>query len=401
MNKIQAVIEITNEKVRLVAGHVIDNEPVIIYSASKEIKGMVSGNIIVNHDALVTAIKQITYIESPELKMKLKINYATIILPPIGFKVFSSRKTTNVVSSTNIVETLDINNAVNLVKKDVQEQTSSIVDIIPASFTLADSSKYTVPPLGLTSKTIEIFASIHTLPKDIVDSYKKVFEDADIRINAMVVSPYAVSEYISHQKDFPKSYLLIDMGHQMTSFSCIGKGQPYGTQIIKSGIDGLINKVVESFGITKEKAYELINVYGIDKRDISFHPPIASSTDEYGRTTNFTQEHLNTILINYLDDYFDKFLVPMEVLLKSIDNDIKKAKILPLVFTGSLIRIPGVQDIIKQKFSTNQSISFARSNTIGASRENYCACIGGLIINNNKNGSLSSVENKVGLVSRN
>ena len=85
MNKIQAVIEITNEKVRLVAGHVIDNEPVIIYSASKEIKGMVSGNIIVNHDALVTAIKQITYIESPELKMKLKINYATIILPPIGF----------------------------------------------------------------------------------------------------------------------------------------------------------------------------------------------------------------------------------------------------------------------------------------------------------------------------
>ena len=59
------------------------------------------------------------------------------------------------------------------------------------------------------------------------------------------------------------------MGHQMTSFSCIGKGQPYGTQIIKSGIDGLINKVVESFGITKEKAYELINVYGIDKRDIS------------------------------------------------------------------------------------------------------------------------------------
>ena len=205
MNKIQAVIEITNEKVRLVAGHVIDNEPVIIYSASKEIKGMVSGNIIVNHDALVTAIKQITYIESPELKMKLKINYATIILPPIGFKVFSSRKTTNVVSSTNIVETLDINNAVNLVKKDVQEQTSSIVDIIPASFTLADSSKYTVPPLGLTSKTIEIFASIHTLPKDIVDSYKKVFEDADIRINAMVVSPYAISEYISHQKDFPKS----------------------------------------------------------------------------------------------------------------------------------------------------------------------------------------------------
>ena len=54
MNKIQAVIEITNEKVRLVAGHVIDNEPVIIYSASKEIKGMVSGNIIVIQDELVT-----------------------------------------------------------------------------------------------------------------------------------------------------------------------------------------------------------------------------------------------------------------------------------------------------------------------------------------------------------
>ena len=78
MEQLHAVIEITNDKIRLVAGYVLDNEPVIIYSASKDIKGMVVNNRIIDHDGVVQAIKQIAFIENPSLRLKLKIAFSTI-----------------------------------------------------------------------------------------------------------------------------------------------------------------------------------------------------------------------------------------------------------------------------------------------------------------------------------
>ena len=274
------------------------------------------------------------------------------------------------------------------------------VDIIPNMFVLADGTRYSRPPLGATSKTIDIFANIHVLPRDIVEKYHSCFDDAGIRVSGMVVSPYALAAYANMVESLPKSYILIDMGHAMTTFSCIGRAYPYGTQIISDGIDGLINRVSTSFGISKEEALNLINLYGIDHRECSFHPTIASAVDEYGRKTLFNQENLNAIITSYLEEYFNKFLTPMEVLLTSLNNDKSKAKTLPLVFTGSLIRIPGIKEVIKDRFFQNQSISYLRSETIGASQENYCACVGGLLVSNNKSGSLSSVENKVGSISR-
>ena len=108
MEKRIAVIEITNREVRLIIGDIVNDKPVVLYQTSRPITGLIARGEIIDETTLSQIIASVGNIADEKMKTRLRVSEATLILPPSGLSVYQTEKTTNVVSSNSIIESIDI-----------------------------------------------------------------------------------------------------------------------------------------------------------------------------------------------------------------------------------------------------------------------------------------------------
>lgn len=397
MEKRIAVIEITNREVRLIIGDVVNDKPVILYQTSRPITGLMSRGEIIDFDTLTKIISSLSNIEDSAIRMRFHVTDATVILPASGLTVFQGDKTTNVVSPTSIIETIDIQNVISLVTKDPIPNGNMIVDIVP-DFFLTDSNKFVEPPVGQKSNSLSLRAKVHTLPERIVDQYKSAVETAGIRPKRLFVAPYGIIELAKHTNEFPKDYFLVDMGGEVSTISLVGNQSLFASSSFTLGGEDLVKFVAEEMKISHDTAREIVELYGINERELSFKPTIAQAIINEVEV-KYTPDDLNRVIVDFFNEYYFK---QFDVSMKQIVDGIKGGNVtsLPIVFTGGFSSLHGFDRLAKEKFVNNQSIHYLAPEAIGARHPSFSALVGALLASSKYKGTLSDQKARVAPVER-
>ena len=397
MEKRIAVIEITDLEVRLIIGDVVDNKPVILYETKRPIPGLISRGEIIDSNTLVQIISSLATITDANIKMRFHITDATLILPASGLAVFGTEKTTGIVSPTGIIQNLDIQNLNNMVLKEQIPGGNEIVDIIP-DFFITDTAKYIEPPVGEKTNSLRLRCKIHTLPQRIVDQYKTVVQAAGIRPKRVFVAPYGIIELAKQTNEFPKDYFLLDMGAQISTLSLVGNQSLFASNSITLGGEDLVRFVADEMQISTDDARELVELYGINERELSFKPVIARATIN-DVEVKYTPNDLNRIIIDFFQEYyFKQFDVVFEQITKTYSSE--NLANLPIVFTGGFSKLIGFDKLAKEKFSLNQSIHYLEPDAIGVRSPSFSALVGALLASSKYKGTLSDQRARVAQVDR-
>lgn len=387
-----AVIEITNTVARLVVGNVLDENPVIVYSTERPIEGLVTRGEIADFNGLVDVLANMRKISDEALRLRLTISEASVIVPPLGLEIFQTDKTTNVVSPTSIIEAIDIQNVLSLVQKERVTSGSEIVDIIPDFFVLEQTGTFVEPPIGQKSNTLSLRAKVHSMPSRVIDDYKRVVESAGIHVRRLMVSSYATLEYLKSTKITPNNYLIMDMGAGSTTLSLVGGNCLFNSNVILLGGNDLSLQIADEFDIDPLKATELMELYGISDREMSFDPIISSGISDR------TVTDLNRVIEEFFREFYFKQLdVGLATLLTGYSQRVAK---LPIIVTGGFSKLKGVQKLLQEKFKENESVTFVSPHAVGARNPKYCASLGALVVSTHYKGTLSDQRARVSPVER-
>ena len=386
-----SAIEISDTKVRLAVGYVKDDKVNLIHVSEKLIHGLVSRGEIVDFQTLSSIINSMREFKDETTKEKIIISDVSLVLPSLGLNVFQSSKTSNVVSPYATIAAIDIENVISLVQKEAIPSGSEIIDIIPDSFVLEMGRSYINPPINERSNNITIRAKIHTLPARIVEDYKRVLEGARFKVRRMCVSSYAIAELARYNNEIPKSYIMCDLGADVSNITLVGNSTIFETVNFLAGASDLINKVADKFGIQYEAALELIRKYGLDERPLTYKPTISKSNIN-GVETHQDPESLNAIIKEFFEkEYFPQFDIAYETLMKGYPENIRN---LPIVFTGGLSKMIGFENLAKEKFESNASIHYLEPECIGARDTSFSAVVGAIFASSKYKGSLSDTRIK-------
>ena len=397
MEKRLAIIEISNREVRLVIGNVVNDKPVILYQTSRPITGLISRGEIQDFNTLTQIVASLANIEDAAIKTRLRVTDATIILPASGLSVFQADKTTNVVSSTSIIETIDIQNVISLVMKEAIPGGNEIVDIIPDYF-ITETGKFQQPPVGEKSNFLRLKSKVHTLPHRIVSQYRQVVEQAGIRPKRLFVAPYGIIELAKQANEFPKDYFLVDMGAQVSNISLVGNHSLYASMSFTLGGEDLVEFVAQEMQISNDEAREIVELYGINERQLTYKPIIAKAIIN-GVQVKYGPDDLNRIIIDFFSESYFKQL---DVVIEQIIADYSKDNLasLPIVFTGGFSSLHGFDKLAKEKFSSNQSLHYLEPDALGVRNPSFSALVGALLASSKYKGTLSDQRARVATVDR-
>lgn len=393
--KSHAVIEITNKVVRCVIGDLDDGKPIIYFADEKPVEGLLTRGEIVDSKTLTEILNDVKTIANADLHLNLKLSDVTLVVPPLGLEVFQSEKSSGVVSSSGLVEQIDVRNVISLVSKDRITPGSEIVDIIPDYFVLEQGIICYEPPIGQKSNSIAISAKVYGLPSRVVSSYKNVILDANMSPKRCVVAPYAINEFIKTLPDAPKNYFLVDMGAGLTTVSLLNDGSLIQSCLVLQGGNDLTLQIADDFDIDPLKAEEIKQLYGINERELNFNPVILSGN------RNYTCKDLNNSIKGYYENFFFKQLdSAFQLIYNSYPNQISRISALPIVFTGGCSNLKGIEKLFKEKYSRASNVRFVSPEFVGVRDPKYSASIGALIATLKYRGSLNDSRARVTSVGR-
>lgn len=378
MEKPIAALEISSAEIKLLVGYELDGQPIVLYAMRKPIETYVERGQIVNLIGLIEALKEIKEIKDATAKLKLTISEAILVLPPLGLEIYQSDKTTNVVSPTGTVETIDISNVVSLVRKEVVPHGGQIADIVPDAFELDSGRIFPSQPVGERSNSLSISAKIHALPFSVIENFRRAFKDAGIIVKRVIVAPHAASYLFAQDPELPSTYLYIDMGAEITSVSLVGNQALFASTYFEKGGKDLTDLIMRSFNLPFDEAEKLKRRYGIDHRLMSFFPTIATSTDLEGASHDYTTADLNVITEQFVNDYILSLKQAISSLMAGYDKNYLK---IPLIISGGLARLNGLSEMIIEAFPDNK-IHFAIPKAIGARHQTYVNALGAILASN-------------------
>lgn len=397
MDKPLAVIEIADSALKLLVGTTIDKEPVIIYALKRPLTHVLEKGDIIDQAALDAAIASLKCIRDSSAKIKLTVSEATLVLPPLGLDIYMNDKTTTIVSPTGIIEDVDVNNVINLIRRDATDKESVIIDIIPDYFLLSDGRRFREPPLGEKASTLTLAAKIHMLPRHVVEAYERPFKEAGIRIKRRIVAPYATVNLIAARPELPSTYILIDMGAAITTFTLVGKDLPYCSTFIPSGGRQLDEAIMRAFRISENEAEALKIRFGHEISKRRFTPPIITVKSADGTMSSYTLADLNVVTKAFLDEYLASFVRAIDVILNGYSEEVKT---LPLILTGGFSELPGLFAELKRFFPNQEKIEFLDVMTLGAREPAFAPLLGALLAGSGYHGTLTDRRAKVAHVER-
>lgn len=390
-----AALEISNRYYKLVIGYTLDNKVDILYKVKRPLSVPFKDGDIFDIGSLSDDLSKIKNIEAmtKNVKMNININEVVLVLPPYGLQVYQSIKSTNTVSTVSKIDRIDINNALSLIKKEkLPNVNDELVDIIPNRFIIDNNEEYLIPPLNEVSQTITIDANVYTLPKKMVGDLMKACNNAQIKVKRDVIAPVGVAYLLNESKFKAKTYVLIDFSDKTTSLSFVGDNVVFASNFFSLGFDDLVMKVANEFHIEKEKAEELVNIYGLDNRQTSYNPPIAFGKDSLGNDKKYTKEDLVKVILEFLKTWVDYFNGSLKNLLSNFSPKDDSASKILLAFIGEGTKLNGLKEYVLKVLQSNP-VEFLSIPTICCREAEYINCLGAIFMASSYRGTLED-ENK-------
>ena len=398
MDKPIAAIELGSKKLKLVVGYEIDGKVYVLYTLTKPYGHSIEAGSFVDPNRVSQAIESVREFTDPSAKLKLNITDVLLCIPPYGLGVYQTRQVTTVVTEDSKISNLDIKNIYALIRNSAYPlNDKALVDVIPESFTLDQGRIFARPPLGEMSSTLTVSAKVQTLPKLLVDNYQNVLSNGGMVSRRNVIASLAATELIASYEGTPNSYILVDIGSNVTTVSFIGNNALYGSTHFNWGGDNITEKIIEIFNINEADAEKYKIMYGIDNREMNFKAPICTTDDGTGMEVHHTNDELNAIIKGELD-IFVKYL--NEAVDQVVSQHDRTYRSFPMLLIGGGAELNGLVNYITPKV-LSETVEVITPQTLGARNPTFFNCLG-MILTHAKYLSLNDEAHpKVGQVTRN
>ena len=355
-NKRYAALEITSRAVRLVYGYCQDNKVHVLHAVETSINAL-DGGIVTDFEQVTNAIKGV--VNAVNETLQIKIRDVLVSLPPMGLVFCRETSSTTTFGLDNVVVQIDVNNAITQLKKYRFSDGLKIVDVVPYQFVLDNKEYLSTAPIGKTSQTLTMSASIFALEEALVDGYVKAIEQAGLHILQLVIAPYASSLYMSGEEGIPSSYYLLNFGSDLTTLTQISQNTLiYQNACFKFGSNRLTQYISEKLDVTTKEAKFLKEKYGIDK------------------SPTFSVKIMKNI---ELDDLAKVITDALEPLIGQIKKQITQwsnadHRYLPIVITGGGSKLHNLKGLL-EKYLELQVIDYT-PYSFGARDKAYQNCLG-------------------------
>ena len=398
MEKPIAAIELGSKKLKLVVGYEIDGKVYALYTLVKPYGHAIEAGNFVDHNKVSSTIDSVREFTDPSAKLKLNISDVILCLPPYGLGIYQTRQVTTVVTEDSKISNLDIRNIYALIRNSAYPlEDKALVDVIPESFTLDHGRIFARPPMGESSSTLTVSAKVQTLPKDLVENYQNVLSNGGMVARRNVVASLAATELIASYEDMPNSYILVDIGSNITTVSFVGNNALYGSTYFSWGGDNITEKIIESFNINEGDAEKYKIMYGIDNRQMNFKAPICTTDDGTGHEVHHFNDELNEIIKGELD-IFVKYL--NDAVNEIVSQHDKSYRSFPMLLIGGGAELNGLVPYIEPKV-LSETVEVVSPKTLGARNATFFNCLGMILTHAKYLNVNDEAHPKVGQVTRN
>ncbi len=380
------VLEISTNYVRFAIGSFIGKKPVLSFYEEEPIRGAISKSTIVDYSKVKTAIEKVLSRTDEALKLQTEISSINLVLPPYGLKIYQAGQFTTVMSSSQLVDGMDIENLMGMCKNNRVNEGAKIIDIIPDYYQLSNGKRFRKAPIGEKSSTISIYAKIHSLPDSIVHGYGASVTSTGLQVERMAVSSLCSSSLISTDDSLPNDYVLIDIGAHCSTTSLVGNGALFSSDCFFKGGDDLTEAIASAFYLTFEEAERLKVDYGYAPTKGDYDEPLGEYADGDGNKKEIHQEDLNEAIKSYfLSDYAPILKSAIEQALSRIDQKYKQYFKPCLIFVGGGSELYGLSGLLKEGGIDYKQIFFS-PKVIGAREAKYAPLLGLIALQGDKYG---------------
>lgn len=165
----------------------------------------------------------------------------------------------------NSVAEYAFTHAIEDISKDVLIDKDSLVELDLNINSMYIDGKKTKSPIGL-SGNILLFKVFSTFaPKFHFEAIEKVLKNLKLKLEKVVVQPYAVAVGVEGMKQNTRSGIFIDIGGGTTDIALVIHGDIVGTKMFPIGGRAFTKKIAQSFGVSYEEAEQLKIDYTLDK----------------------------------------------------------------------------------------------------------------------------------------
>lgn len=398
MEKPIAAIELGSKKLKLVVGYEIDGKVYVLYTLVKPYGHAIEGGNFVDANRVSQTIASVREFTDPAAKLKLNISDVILCIPPYGLGVYQTRQVTTVVTEDSKISNLDIKNIYALIRNSAYPlNDKALVDVIPESFALDQGRTFSRPPMGESSSTLTVTAKVQTLPKELVDNYQTVLSNGGMVARRNVIASLAATELIASYEGMPNSYILVDIGSNVTTVSFIGNNALYGSTFFNWGGDNITEKIIESFNINEADAEKYKIMYGIDNREMNFKAPICVTDDGTGVEVHHTNDELNAIIKGELDIFVNYLNNAVNEVVSAHDKSYRN---FPMLLIGGGAELNGLVSYITPKVMS-ETVDIVTPKTLGARNPTFFNCLGMLLTHAKYLNLNDEAHPKVGQVTRN
>ncbi len=400
------ILEIGADTVKLAIGSAVNENPILYAVAERDCRGCIANGQIVDSERLRAIIAGLADFGDDELRAKTSIQDVYLILPPNGLKIYQSNAETAVVSPNSVIDNVDIRNIHNaLWRRGTVPQGQKVIDIVPDFFAIDGGRLFANPPLYEHSDRLSVQAKIHAIPAEIYSAYRSVVEQAGFHIMGNEVAPYCASLLIGAQEKDTPSYILVDIGARNTTLSLVGNNNFFASVSIPRGDAFLTDMIAEQLNITTKQAETIKRVYGYDQREREYKVPLITIESGDARPVQYFQEHLNSIIASFYEEFNRYLSGALEQLLApslqaSNVNNQQFILTLPALLIGGGSKLFGIEKLIAPGLGAHEPRRFM-PKVAGARDPRYVSLVGLIISSCTQRGALTeSTSSGVGNLSR-
>ena len=398
MEKPIAAIELGSKKLKLVVGYEIDGQVYVLYTLTKPYGYCIEAGDFTDADKVSETINSIREFTDPSAKLRLNITDVLLCIPPYGLGIYQTRQVTTVVTEDSKISNLDIKNIYSLIRNSAYPlNDKSLVDVVPESFTLDHGRIFARPPMGESSSTLTVSAKVQTLPKVLVDNYQTVLANGGMISRRNVISSLAATELVSSYEGMPKSFILVDIGSNVTTVSFIGNSALYGSTYFNWGGDNITERIIERFNINEADAEKYKIMYGIDYREMNFKAPICTTEDGNGQEVHHYNDELNEIIKGELEVFVNQLNEAINNIVAVHD---KSYRSFPMLLVGGGAELNGLVQYITPKV-LSETVEVIRPKTLGARNATFFNCLGAILTYSKYPNLNDESHPRVGVLSRN
>lgn len=348
-------LEMTSSGIKLVIGYLQGGTIYVIHALESTRSKLIKGSI---EDPFEMTISIKELINSASNTLGEPIKEVVLGIPSVDLSIEQVNSETNTTDPNSNVTLFDGSNCLHMIEKQKidPEGLKVVFDVVPYEYTVEEPNKsFKRFPVNQTSPTLGMKADVEILPSVVVNSFKKVVNDAGLKILKVVNTTNAAINYINSYQKAPSEFLFIDFGARVTTIGFSYDSRLCRTNTINFGSDDITEKIAKDFNLDFQTANYYKETFGL-----SDDPKFNYSTKEGIKLSDIKKSIISSLT---------PFMDGLGQLILSIDATARNL----FIISGGGSDLFGLDNYLSQYFQ-NRVLKFT-PNSYGARNTVFTNCL--------------------------